>query len=134
MMQTILLQALKPLLITGFLASVFTGLTVFYTTFLLLGERLADVYPQGRLLAIFRSVRNAVILDMLVVLPVIFLGSIIFSHRIAGPLPKIYQALKAIGEGDFNVNLSLRKHDELKELVEGINQMAKKLKQREQKG
>ena len=109
-------------------SSIVTGLTIFFTTYTMLGERLADVYPQGRLLAISRSVYTALTLNVLVLLPLIFWGSIIFSHRIAGPLPKIYQALKTIGEGHFDVALTLRKHDELKGLAEAINEMAKRLK------
>jgi len=116
-----------------FLSSLLTGLTVFYTTFALLGEKLADVYPQGRLLYIFKSVHAALLVNLMVLLPIIFAGSIVFSHRIAGPLPKIYQALRSIGQGEFDVNLTLRKHDELKELVETINEMAKSLKAREEK-
>ena len=114
-----------------FIASAATALTVFFTTFSMLGEKLADVYPQGRLVAIFRSVYIAFFIDLAVILPFIFWGSILFSHRIAGPMPKIYRALKAIGDGDFNINLVLRKHDELKELADGINEMARKLKERE---
>ena len=117
-----------------FISALLTGLMVFYTVFLLLGERLANVYPQGRLVEIFRSVHLALLIDMLILLPIIFYGSIVFSHRIAGPLPKIYQALKAIGEGNYNVNLVLRKHDELKELADAINDMASNLKKRENQG
>ncbi|MBI3252329.1 MAG: HAMP domain-containing protein [Candidatus Omnitrophica bacterium] len=116
-----------------FIASVLTGLTTFYTTFMMLGERLADVYPQGRVLQIFRSAHTALLVDMLVILPLIFYGSIVFSHRIAGPLPKIYQALKSIGEGRFDVKIILRKHDELKDLADGINDMAARLRERELK-
>ena len=114
-----------------FLSSILTGATIFFTTFMMLGEKLAAVYPQGRLIEIFRSVYIAFFMDMIVVLPVIFAGSIVFSHRIAGPLPKIYQTLKQIGTGNFDQHLVLRKHDELRELAEAINQMASKLKERE---
>ena len=116
-----------------FISSLATGLTVFFTTFSLLGEKLADVYPQGRLVSIFKSVYAALFVDMAVILPLIFWGSIVFSHRIAGPMPKIYRALKSIGDGDFNVNLVLRKHDELKELADVINETARKLKEKEPK-
>ncbi|MBI4431989.1 MAG: HAMP domain-containing protein [Candidatus Omnitrophica bacterium] len=114
-----------------FAASILTGLTIFYTTFMMLGERLADVYPQGRVIQIFRSVHLALLVDMLIILPLIFYGSIMFSHRIAGPLPKIYQALKMIGQGNFDIRLVLRKGDELKELADGINDMAARLKERD---
>ncbi len=114
-----------------FMSSLLTGLTIFFTTFMMLGEKLAAVYPQGRLIEIFRSVYLAFFIDMLVVAPIIFVGSIVFSHRIAGPLPKIYQALKHIGNGNFEQHLVLRKHDELKELASTINEMALNLKNRE---
>ncbi len=108
-----------------------TGLLIFYTTFMLLGEKLADVYPQGRLVAIFRAVHLAILVDMLILLPIIFWMSIIFSHRIAGPLPKIYRTLKEIGQGNFDIKLVLRKGDELKDLADGINDMAANLKTRQ---
>ncbi len=116
-----------------FLSSFATGLTIFFTTFMMLGERLASVYPQGRLVEIFRSVYFAAFVDMIVILPLIFYGSILFSHRIAGPLPKIYNTLREIGRGNFEVNLVLRKRDELVDLASTINEMAKNLKEREAK-
>ena len=114
-------------------SSVLTGLTIFGTTFLLMGEKLASVYPQGRLVPIFQSVYLWAFVSLLAVLPIIFWGSIIFSHRIAGPLPKIYRALANIGEGKFDIKLTLRKHDELRELADAINQMSKNLRERELK-
>ena len=116
-----------------FFSSVLTGLTIFGTTFLLMGEKLASVYPQGRLVPIFQSVYLWAFVSLLAVMPVIFWGSIVFSHRIAGPLPKIYKALANIGQGNFDVKLTLRQHDELRDLADVINQMAKDLRGREAK-
>jgi nitrate/nitrite-specific signal transduction histidine kinase len=67
------------------------------------------------------------------ILPMIFYGAVLFSHRIAGPLPKIYQVLREIGAGNFNVKITLRKSDELKELADAVNQMSSQLKERESK-
>jgi hypothetical protein len=39
-----------------FMSAIVTGAAIFFTTFLLMGEKLANVYPQGRLEAIFCSV------------------------------------------------------------------------------
>lgn len=125
------LRFARVVILFVFVSSILSGLTIFYTTFILLGEKLASVYPQGRLAEISRSVYVALFVDMLIIIPVIFYGSIIFSHRIAGPLPKVYRALKEIGNGNFEVNLILRKHDELKELANTINAMAKSLKERQ---
>ena len=115
-----------------FISTMLTAAAIFFTTFFMMGERLAEVYPQGRLVEIFRSVYVAFFIILLLVLPIIFYGSIKFSHRIAGPLPKIYDALRQIGKGNFEVNLVLRKRDELLELANVINEMARNLKDRDQ--
>jgi nitrogen fixation/metabolism regulation signal transduction histidine kinase len=110
-----------------------TAAIVFYTTFTSLSEKLVGIYPQTRLDGIFHSAYVSVSLGLLLVAPVIFYGAIVFSHRVAGPLPKIYQALRDIGGGHFDVKVTLRKKDELKELADEINAMAAKLKEREGK-
>jgi methyl-accepting chemotaxis protein len=114
-----------------FLSAVVTGLAIFFTTFMMMGEKLAAVYPQGRLVQIFRSVYLWAFMSLLAVMPFMFWGSIVFSHRIAGPLPKIYQALRFIGQGNFDIKLTLRKNDELRDLADIINEMARNLKERE---
>lgn len=113
------------------LTALATGLLVFYTAYFMLGDKLADVYPQGRLITIFRTVHIALAIDLVVILPIIFWGSIVFSHRIAGPLPKIYGILREIGKGNFDQQLKLRRTDELRELVDIINDMTAKLKERD---
>jgi len=115
-------------------SSFLTGAAIFLTTFMLMGEKLANVYPQARLVVIFQSVYLWALLSLLTAVPFIFWGSIVFSHRIAGPLPKIYQALKNIGDGNFDVKLTLRKRDELRDLADHINDMAARLRQKEEKG
>jgi methyl-accepting chemotaxis protein len=119
--------------ILSFASAILTGLAIFFTTFSMLGGKLADVYPQGRLVTIFQSVYGVFFVSLLVILPIIFYGSIVFSHRIAGPLPKIYQALEAIGNGNFDIKLTLRKSDELRSLGDVINETARKLRERETK-
>lgn len=125
------LRFARFVILFAFISSVITGLTIFYTSFLLLGEKLMQVYPQARVVEIFRSVHIALLLDLIFIFPFLFIGSIIFSHRIAGPLPKIYQGLREIGQGNFNVKLVLRKNDELKDLATAINEMAENLKTRQ---
>ena len=113
--------------------ALFTSVTVFFTTFSLMGDKLADVYPQGRLVEIFRNVYLAFAVNLIVVAPAIFYISILFSHRIVGPLPKIYETLRRVGQGNYDQHLVLRKDDELKELADVINSMIDTLKEKDQK-
>ena len=113
-----------------FACSVITATIVFFATVAVLGEKLASIYPQNRLPEIFGRVYVTFFLSLVVSAPLLFYGALLFSHRIAGPLPKIYKALDDIGNGNFNVKLTLRKGDELMELVDHINRMAAQLKGR----
>ena len=118
----------------AFGTALFACVTVFFTTFSLLGEKLAQVYPQGRLVQVFRTAYIAFGIDLLLTTPVIYYVSIRFSHRIVGPLPKIYTVLRKIGQGDFDQKVVLRKHDELRELAAVINEMADNLRARKSQG
>ena len=110
-----------------------TASIVFYTTFTALSQKLVGIYPESRLTGIFHSAYASAALGLLLVAPAVFFAAIVFSHRIAGPLPKIYQSLRDIGAGNFDVRVTLHKKDELRELAEEINTMAAKLKDREAK-
>lgn len=120
------------LLVMG--VSVVSGYTIFYTLWSMLGDKLARVYPQGMLEQILRRTTFVLTINLLVVAPFIVWISILYSHRIAGPLVRITRALKEIGEGNFDTNITLRKRDELKELAASINGMAASLKKLKEQG
>ncbi len=127
------LRFARLMLVFMLISCVLTACVVFYSTAIVLGEKIVGIYPQGRLVEILRSMYLAFGLGLLLITPIIFYGAVFFSHRLAGPLPKIYRVLRNIGEGQFDEKLVLRKHDELRELADVINEMAAKLKQRSTK-
>lgn len=106
-----------------FLIAWLAGYTVYYTAFTLMGEKLANVYPQGRLTVIFKTVNMALLMRILLLVPVVALISIFLSHRIAGPVFRIERYLGKVAKGDFSSIIRLRKRDELKNLAAAINKM-----------
>jgi methyl-accepting chemotaxis protein len=52
------------------------------------------------------------------------------SHRIAGPLFKLEQLLRLIGQGDLTVECHFRKNDELAGLGDALNEMNAALRDR----
>ncbi len=54
--------------------------------------------------------------------------SVLFSHRIAGPLYRYRTIFKAIGEGDLTVSAHTRKHDYVKKESESLNEMITSLR------
>lgn len=53
--------------------------------------------------------------------------SVLFSHKIAGPIYRIGKSLQLIGEGDFTVDTRFRGNDQLSALADGINEMVRSL-------
>lgn len=109
------------------LASLLTGYTVFYTCWPSFGQKLANVYPQGRLLPIFRTINFLLIRNLILMTPIILVIGLLYSHRIAGPLFRIEKVLDEIGRGKLDINIKLRKNDELWDVAETINSMASNL-------
>lgn len=110
------------------LASIVTGYTVFATGWTLLGEKLANVYPQGRLLYVFKAVNLALIRNLLLASPFVFLLALFFSHKIAGPVYRIEKSINEIARGNLGLRISLRRGDELQDLAEMINVMTERFK------
>ncbi|HDP16272.1 MAG TPA: methyl-accepting chemotaxis protein [Candidatus Omnitrophica bacterium] len=111
----------------AFLASMVTGYTVFATGWTLLGEKLANVYPQGRLVYVFRATNIALIRNLLFVSPFIFILGLLFSHKIAGPVYRIEKTIYDMSKGNLTLRIRLRKGDELWDLADIINAMTEKL-------
>ncbi|MFH1407109.1 MAG: HAMP domain-containing protein [Candidatus Omnitrophota bacterium] len=110
------------------ISSVVAGIAVYFAASITFGSKLALVYPAGRLVEAMRQIYAVLFVCIILISPIIFIVAILFSHKIAGPLIRIERTLDEIGSGNFDVQIKLRKHDELKDLAETINNMASSLK------
>ena len=54
--------------------------------------------------------------------------SIFISHKTAGPLYRLKKSISLITEGNLDVNVKLRKWDDLKDLAEHVNLLAEELR------
>jgi HAMP domain-containing protein len=114
------------------LGAAVSGYTIYYNSWLLLGEKLANVYPQGRLMQIFRSVNMRLAVNLLFVSAFCIIVAIFTSHKVAGPIYRMIKFLGEVTSGNYSQRVKLRKHDELKDLAEAINTLVDKL-ERERK-
>ncbi|MFH1782997.1 MAG: HAMP domain-containing protein [Candidatus Omnitrophota bacterium] len=103
------------------------GATVFATGWMLFIEKLSNVYPQGRLLVILQNINIALIRNVLIVSPIVFLLGVLFSHKIAGPVLRIEKSMTNIGAGDLAQRINLRTGDELWDLAYIINEAVEKI-------
>jgi len=72
---------------------------------------------------------EAILLTLLISL-VVILQAILISHRVAGPEYRLVRTLKDMTAGQFPRTITLRKHDNLKELALGISLLGQALDQR----
>src|SRR3989338_11238277 len=105
------------------IASIVTGWTVFATGWHFFGEKLASVYPQGRLIYVLRATNLALARNLLLISPLIFILGLLFSHRIAGPVYRIGKTLRDISKGNLGLRIRLREGDELVDLAYMINNL-----------
>lgn len=111
-----------------FLTALACSYFVYYTVMLVLGDKLANVYPQGRLVSIVNMVNLRILLSMVFLIPLVFILGILASHKIAGPIYRIEKYLGSMTSGVLSEKLTLRKKDELVSLANGINLLADSVK------
>lgn len=116
------------ILFTVFAVCAVCILTTYHLSMSLLGQKLANVYPQGRLIVTLRNINSIIILRFFFLIPVITLFAVILSHKIAGPAYRIEKTLGEIGKGNFDIRIHLRKYDELNGIAQAVNEMAADLK------
>lgn len=116
------------ILIAVFLVASICISSTFYSSISLLGEKLGNVYPQGRLVVTLREINFIIAFRILCLVPLIAVIGILLSHKIAGPAYRIERALREIGKGNLDIQIKLRKYDELQGIAEAINEMTSDLK------
>jgi len=111
-----------------FITMVISSSAIYLAIFPFLSEKLANVYPQGRLVGILRNANMKAILSTAVILPIAAWIGIILSHRIAGPWYRMEVILREIAEGSLISDVQLRKGDELQSLAEAVNKVTSNLR------
>lgn len=111
-----------------FLTAAFCSYIVYYTSMLSMGEKLASVYPQGRLISIVKAVNFRILVSLILITPLVAMIGIFLSHRIAGPIFRMEKFLNGVAAGVLTERLILRKKDELMNLANGINNVVDSVK------
>ncbi len=116
------------ILLLMFITAVVCSYVVYYTGMILLAEKLANVYPQGRLVAIINTVNLRIMLSVLLLTPFVAYIGIYLSHKIAGPIYRMEKFLGSMSKGDLSSRIVLRKGDELGTVADSINALNDSMK------
>ena len=111
------------------LTAIMCSYIIYYTMMLTMGDKLANVYPQGRLMSIVNMVNFRILLaTIFLVAPLVVIIGIYASHKIAGPIYRIEKFLGSMADGDLSLPLTLRRNDELISLASGISRVVDSVK------
>jgi len=96
-----------------------------------LGSQQARLEGHAATLEKARARFGAILVASLALLvAALWLGGIVLTHRVAGPIHKIKRQLCAVERGDWAVPGPLRRGDELKEFFDTFNNMVTSLRER----
>ena len=111
------------ILLLMFITAGFCSYAIYYTTMLMLGEKLASVYPQGQLVSLVKMINFRILMSILVISPFVGFLGIYLSHKIAGPIYRIEKSLGTMAAGDLSSRIKLRKGDEMVSLADAVNKL-----------
>ena len=116
------------ILLLTFLTAALCSYVVYYTSMISFGEKLASIYPQGRLVSAVNIINIRIMISILLITPLIALIGIYLSHKIAGPILRMERFMDDMASGNLSGKLVLRKGDELLMLADGINRLTESMK------
>lgn len=116
------------ILLMIFFTAAVCSYTVYYTGMIGLVEKLTNVYPQGRLIAMINMVNCRILMNIVLLTPLVALVGLYLSHKIAGPIYRIEKHLTEMASGNFSSHLVLRQGDELVGMANKINNLSEALK------
>jgi methyl-accepting chemotaxis protein len=91
------------------------------------------IQQQQTLIAKQRTMLFSLVGGLAVMVVMIGLLGIYFTHKVAGPIYKMKMLLRQVGDGKLNFYGRLRKGDELQDFFETFQSMVEKLKDRQAK-
>ncbi len=98
---------------------------------LLTGADLAELEPAAEeFLILHRRIWPAV----LIVLAGVFVYTLLFSHRIAGPIHRINQMLQMMLRGEYPGSITLRKGDHFRQTAELLERLSRQLARQREEG
>jgi len=120
---------LKYVLITLVLVLITAILSIYVMNHRIVHSTFAENLCDAEVAALSKEVMTGVLCVLGIVLVMAFVQAMLFFHRLVGPLVALEKTLDIMREGYFGGSIELRKHDELKEIAEKIEDLGIKISQ-----
>jgi len=93
-----------------------------------------EIYEEGLQAIMFREAMSCIFPLLLAIIAIAFLFSAIelfITHKIAGPIFRLKKLMKMVETGAYNLQLTFREKDELKDIAASFNNMLSSILNRE---
>lgn len=104
------------------------GGCLYYLIFTITAEQIG--IPEAiasNLMPVLQKINFMLFIGLPPIFLLLLLWGMALSHRFAGPLERLEKDIKKISEGDYSVRVRIRKDDDLKPIVDAINNLIDKL-------
>lgn len=85
------------------------------------------VEEQARIAFVILGLHETIWPALFSILVLVFIGAILFSHRVVGPVYRLERAIEEFVSGNFKERMRLRSTDELREIETATNRLAEYL-------
>lgn len=120
---------LKYVFITLILVLITAVLSIYVMNHRIIHSTFAENLCDAEVVALSKEVRTGILSVLGIVLVMAFVQVTIFFHHLIGPVVAIEKALDVMRKGYFGGSMMLRKHDELKDIAEKLEDMGIKISQ-----
>lgn len=117
------LRYMRTIVVLLIFFAVAIGISNYFLTSIVL--RASQLVPNAEkyLHQLFKGIAYLVIIETIVFVIVAAIISIFTSHRFAGPISRIREAMNAVRAGNLGYRIKIRKGDDLTDVVDEFNKM-----------
>ena len=109
------------ILLLMFITALLCSIVVYHSSMSLLVQKLANVYPQGRLVDIIATVNIRMLIAVLLLTPIVVVIGVYLAHKIAGPIERMERFLGRMAKGDISSRIVVRRGDEFSTVINAMN-------------
>ncbi|OIN97973.1 hypothetical protein AUJ66_01835 [Candidatus Desantisbacteria bacterium CG1_02_38_46] len=117
------LRYMRTIIVLLVLFAVALGISNYVITGFVLRVSQLGQYAEARFYQVYNRIVYLIILEIVIFIILAAVISVFTSHRFAGPVSRIKEAMNAVKSGNFNYRIKIRKGDDLTDVVNEFNEM-----------
>lgn len=126
------MKYLGLLMVSMVVPLIFVGGCLYYLIFSIMAEQIGiPEYIARHMLPVISKVNIILLIGVPPLFILLIIWGIVLSHRFSGPIERLEKELKKVTErAEYSHRIKVRRHDDMKSIVDSINGLIAKLEER----